>query len=82
MYLNLGVTILDSTSELFFLYSQFTVGEIVWSAMASMQLQIYLFFLKYFFMHLISPSVDSEDKYGCICTFHKNTIFKKSMNIS
>ena len=61
MCLTLRVTILDSKTAIqLVLYSQCTVGEPVWSDRASIYLRIILVFLKYFYIHLISPSVDSE----------------------
>ena len=66
MCLTLGVTILTSTPEIqLVLSSKFTVGVPVWSAKASMYLRITVVFLTALYMHLISPSVDSD----AICTF-------------
>ena len=61
MFLTLGVTLLASTKEIKCLLSfQCTVGAPLWSAKVSMYLWIDLVFLTYLYMHLISPSVDSE----------------------
>ena len=65
MCLTLEVTILDSTTEIYFvLSSQCTIGAPVWSDKASMYLRITLDFLTDFYMHLISPSVESYDIAG------------------
>ena len=61
MCLTLGVTILASTTEIqLVLYSQCTVGAPVWSDKASMYLQVNLVFLTALYVHLISPSVESD----------------------
>ena len=61
MCLTLGVTLLASTTEIQLLSSpQYTVGAPVWSAKASMYLRITLVFLTALYMHLISPSVESD----------------------
>ena len=58
MCLTLGVTILDSTTEIQLVLSyQCTVSAPVLSAKDTMYLCIYLSFLKSFYMHLIYPSV-------------------------
>ena len=65
MRLTLGVTLLASTKEIqLVLYYQCTVGAPVWSANVSMYLRINLFFLTALYMHIISPSVESEAIYG------------------
>ena len=65
MCLTTGVTILSSTIELeLVLSSQCTVAVTVWSSKDSMYLQIDLVFLTALYMHLISPSVESEDIAG------------------
>ena len=70
--LTIGLTILASTKDIqLVLSSQCTVGEPVWSYKASMYLQIDLFFLTALYMHIISPSVESEDVAGWICTLHQ-----------
>ena len=59
--LTLGLTILSSTIEIQpVLYYQCTVGATVRIAKDSIYLQIYLVFLTPFFMHQISPPVESE----------------------
>ena len=61
MCLTLGVTLLASTQEIqLVLSSQFTVGAPLWSSKASMYLWITLVFLTDLYMHLISPSVESD----------------------
>ena len=61
MCLTIGVTILASTTEIqLVLSSQCTLGAPVWSAKASMHLRITLVFLTALYMHLISPSVESD----------------------
>ena len=56
--LTLGVTILSSTTEIKPVLSyQYTVGDPVWSAKASMYLWIALFFLADLYMHIIYLSV-------------------------
>ena len=75
MCLTLGVTILASTTEIqLVLSSQCTVYAPVRSDKAYMYICIALVFLKDLYMHLISPSVDSEDIAGWICTFHQTEI--------
>ena len=65
MCLALGVTILASTTEIkLVLSSQCTVGEPVWNDRASMYLQITLVLFKTLIMHIVSPSVESEDIAG------------------
>ena len=61
MCLTLGVTLLDPTTEIqLVLSSQCNVGSPLWSAKASIYLRITLVFLTDLYMHLISPSVDSD----------------------
>ena len=61
MCLTLGVTILASTTEIQLVLSyQYTVGAPVRSSKASMYLLITLVLLTYLYMHLISPSVESD----------------------
>ena len=61
MCLTLGVTILDSTTDIkLVLYSQCNVVVPMWSDKASIYLRITLFFLTALYMHLISPSVESD----------------------
>ena len=68
--LTLGVTILDSTTEIkIVLYYQCTVVVPVWSDKASVYLHITLVLLTALYMHLIYPAVESEDTYGWIYTF-------------
>ena len=72
MCLTLGVTILASTTKIHLVLSyQCTEGEHVYSAKASMYLLITLVFFTSFYMHLVSPSVDSDYIAGWICTFHQ-----------
>ena len=72
MCLTLGVTLLDSTTEIQLVLSyHFTVGAPVWSAKAYMYLQIALCFLTYLYIHLIYPSMDSEATAGRICNLHQ-----------
>ena len=72
MCVTLVVTILASTTEIkLVLSSQCTVCAPVRSAKASMYLRITLVFLTYFYMHLISPSVESDAITGRICTFQQ-----------
>ena len=60
MCLTLCVTILASTTEIkLVLYSQCTVVAPVWSAKASIYLQINLVFLTALYIHIIYPSVES-----------------------
>ena len=57
----LGVTALASTTGMqLVLSSQFIVGALVCSAKASVYFQITLFFFTDLYMHLISPSVESD----------------------
>ena len=61
MCLTLGVTILASTTEInLVLSSQFIVGAPLYSSKAYMYIRIELVFLTDFYMHIISPPVDSE----------------------
>ena len=61
----IGVTILASTIEIkIMLYFQCTGGEPVWIDKASMHIRITLVFLTALYMHLISPTVDSEARPG------------------
>ena len=61
MCLTLGVTRLASTTEIqLVLSSQFNVCASVWSDKASMYLQITLVFFTALYIHLISPSVESD----------------------
>ena len=65
MYLTLGVTILDSTTEMHLVLSfQFTVGAPVWRSRDSIYLLISLAFMTALYMHLIYPSLESEAIYG------------------
>ena len=65
MFLNLRRNILYSTTEIQLVLSyQFTVGAPVWIFKASIYLQIDLVFLTEFYMHIISPSVESEATVG------------------
>ena len=65
MCLTLGVTILASTIEIqILLSSQFTFGTPVCSARASMYLRKTLVLLTDLYMHIIPPSVESEDIAG------------------
>ena len=74
MCLTLGVTILDSTTEIqLVLSSQCTVGSPVWNAKAPMYLWITLVLLTAFYMHLISLSVDSDAIYGWFFNFQKTS---------
>ena len=69
MCLTLGVTILSSTTERqLLLYSQCTVGALVWSAKVSAKLHIDLFLLKALKINLVYLPVESEYTTGCICT--------------
>ena len=59
--LTLGVTLLDSTTEIqLVLSSQCTDGAPVWIDIAYMYLQISLFILTALYMHEISTSLESE----------------------
>ena len=61
MCLTLGVIFLASTTEIqLVLSSQFNVGSPLWIDKASMYLRVTLVFLTDLYMHLISPSVESE----------------------
>ena len=61
MCLTIVVTLLDSTIEIkLVLYSHYTVGAPVWSAKASMYLRTTLVFFTAFYMHIISPLVESD----------------------
>ena len=61
MYLNIGETLLASTTEIqLVLYSQYNVVAPVWSEKDSMYLRITLVFLTALYMHLIYPSVESD----------------------
>ena len=61
MCLTIGVTLLDSTTEIqLVLYSQCNVGAPVWSDRYFIYLRITLVFLTSLYMHIISPLVDSE----------------------
>ena len=61
MCLTLGVTLLASTIEIRLVLSyQCTVGATFFISKASMYLQITLVFLTALYMHLISPSVESD----------------------
>ena len=72
MCLTLVVTILASTTEIkLVLSSQCTVCAPLWISKASMYLRKTLVLLTAFYMYLISPSVESEDISGLICTFHQ-----------
>ena len=56
MCLNIGVTIITSTTEMkIVLYYQCTVGAPVWSARVSMDLRIKLVLLAALYMNLIYP---------------------------
>ena len=71
MCLNLGATILYSITEIqLVLCPQCNVGAPVWSDKACMQCQITLVFLEVFYMHLISPSMDSEATYLVISVIY------------
>ena len=60
MCLTIGVTILASTTEIqLVLYYQCNVGAPVRSSKSSMYLRITFVFLTDFYMHQISPSVES-----------------------
>ena len=62
MCLTLGVTLLASTTEnKRVLSSQCTVAAPVWHSKPYMYLWIVLAFLTSLYIHLISPSVESED---------------------
>ena len=62
MCLTIEVNILASTTEIkLVLYSQCTVGEPVWIDKASMYLRITLVLFTALYMHLIYPSVESDD---------------------
>ena len=72
MYLTAGVTILASRTEMQRVLSfQYTVGSPVCSARAYMYIWITLLLLESSYMHLTSPSVESEAIVGFICTFHQ-----------
>ena len=61
MCLTLGLIFLASTTEIqLVLSSQFNVGSPLWIDKASMYLRVTLVFLTDLYMHLISPSVESE----------------------
>ena len=61
MCLTIGVTILDSTTEIQRMLSfQCNVGTPVWIAKDSMYLRITLVVLKDVYMHLFSPSLESD----------------------
>ena len=61
MCLTPGVTILASTTERQLVLSyQWTVGAPVWSAKASIYLWITLVLFTAVYMHLISPSLESD----------------------
>ena len=63
--LTLGVTVLAPKTEIQrVLYYQLTVGAPVCSDRASMYLQITLVLFKTLIMHIVSPSVESEDIAG------------------
>ena len=65
MYLTLGVSLLDSTTEIQFVFSyQCNFGVPVWSANASMYLRIALFLLTALYMYLIYSSMDSDSTSG------------------
>ena len=67
MCLTIGVTLLDSTTEIqLVLSSQFIGFAPVYSARASMYLRMTLVFLTALYMHIISLSVDSEAIAGLI----------------
>ena len=71
MCLTLGVNISASTKETkLVLYSQCTVGVPIWSFKAYMYLWIVFVIFTYLYMHIISPSVESDSIAGRICTFH------------
>ena len=60
-FLTLGLTILASKTEMQIVLSyKCTVGTPLWSARASMYLCITLVFLTALYMHIISPSVESD----------------------
>ena len=70
MCLTLVVTILASTTYIQLLLSyQCNVGAPVLSTKASMYLSKNFVFLTALYMHLLSPSVDSDYIAGRICTF-------------
>ena len=61
MCLNLGVTLLDSTTEIqLVLYYQCTIGAPLYSARASKYLRIIFVLLTALYMHLISTSVELD----------------------
>ena len=61
IFKTIGVTLLCSTTEIqLVLSSQCSVGEPVWSAKASIYLEITLVLLRALYMYLIFPSVDSD----------------------
>ena len=65
MCLTLGVTLLASITEIHIVLSyQCTVKAPVWSDQAIMYIQITLFFLTALYMHIIYPSVESDDISG------------------
>ena len=65
MCLTLGVTILDSTTDILrVLYLQYTVGAPVLIAKASMYFNIGVVLLIAFCMHLIYSSVELEARAG------------------
>ena len=65
MYLNLGVTLLASTTYIqLVLSSQYIVGAPVRSSKASMYLRVALVFLTALHVHLIYPSVESDSIAG------------------
>ena len=72
IYLALGVTLLASTTEIqLLLYYKCTVGVPVWSSKSSMYLWITLVFLTALYIHIISPSVESDAIASLICTFQQ-----------
>ena len=70
--LTLGVTILSSTTDIQRVLSyQCSFGAPVWSDKSSTYLRITLVFLTALYMHLTSPSVESDAIAGRICTFQQ-----------
>ena len=65
MRLTLRLTLIVSRTKMqLVFYSRCNIGAPVWSAKDSIYLGMALVFLKALYMHIISPSVDSEDTAG------------------
>ena len=76
--LTLGVNILAlKKKKQLMLSHQCIVGASLWSAKDSMYLWIDLFFLAELYMHIISPSVESEARSSRICTLQQTATPKR-----